>query len=277
MLSPENIIASAIKAYNPSEFVLMVSGGHDSVTNAHKSARVLKQMRKPFLVYHGDTTIGIPETQEYVSKICDLYDWSLEIRRPPNEEDWYDNIVAKHGFPGPTRQSHQFMYRRLKERALRHFVTHELKKTAHARENVLLLSGVRQDESIIRMGYDHVMSKDGSRCWVNPIFYWTEDDCKAYMEKHGIPKNPVKERICISGECLCGAFAKREEFMEIKHAYPSVYKRLCDLQKIAEQNGHPWDWASGPIEWEKNNPKGQMNMFMCVGCEKKREEQGEKQ
>jgi 3'-phosphoadenosine 5'-phosphosulfate sulfotransferase (PAPS reductase)/FAD synthetase len=267
----EDIIRKAIELYKPVNVLLMVSGGHDSVTNAHVSASILDKLKVIYSVYHGDTTIGIKEVQYYVADICELFEWSLYVRRPPNPEDWYDNIVAKHGFPGPTRSAHQFMYRRLKERALRHFVTHEIKSSPHARENVLLLSGVRKDESLIRMGYQETMSKDASRCWVNPIFYWSEQNCKDYMKKHNIPKNPVKEKICISGECLCGAFAKREEYMEIKHAYPEVFKRLQNLHRIATENGHPWDWASGPNEWKKEQKKSKM--FMCIGCEKKYEQQ----
>lgn len=269
MTTPEEIISGAVDKYKPVKVLLMVSGGHDSVTNAFVSSLILQKMGISFGVYHGDTTIGIPQTQQYVKDICEKYDWPLFIRRPPNPIDHYDNIVAKYGFPGPTKTSHQYMYRRLKERALRHFVTHEVKSSPHARQNVLLLSGVRRDESMIRMGYSEVMSKDASRCWANPIFYHTEDDCKEIMLLNGIPKNPVKERICISGECLCGCFAKLEEYNEIKNAYPEVYQRLERLREIAAENGHPWEWASGPNQWKKEQRQAK-NMHMCVGCEKKR-------
>lgn len=267
--TPEDIIREGLAKYKPVMVVLMVSGGHDSVTNAFESSMVLRRLAVNFVVYHGDTTIGIPQTQQYVKDICQLYGWPLYIRKPPNEGDYYDNIVKKYGFPGPTKTSHQYMYRRLKERGLRHFVTHEIKSSPHARENVLLLSGVRKDESLIRMGYSEVISKDASRCWANPIFYYTEDDCKEVMESNDIPKNPVKEKICISGECLCGCFAGQEEFLEICEAYPEVGERLKNLHKIAIDNGHPWGWASGPNQWKKEQDAAK-NMFMCVGCEKKR-------
>lgn len=266
---PEEIIDLAIKKYKPEKAVLMVSGGHDSITNAHLSASILYKRRMPFCVYHGDTTIGIPQTQLYVKEICKKYGWELHIRQPPNVEDHYINIVRKYGFPGATKTAHQYMYRRLKERALRHFVSHELKSSIYARENCLLLSGVRKNESLIRMGYNETMSKDFSRCWVNPIFYFTEEDCSDYMRSYNIPKNPVKEKICISGECLCGCFSCLEEYIEICTAYPEVGKILKELHKIAIENGHPWGWASGPNQWKKEQ-KASKNMFMCVGCEKKR-------
>jgi len=79
----EIIIKKAIENYKPSKFVLMVSGGHDSITNAHVSAAVLKKLEIKFVVYHGYTTIGIPETQRFVKDTCKAYDWELFIRAPP--------------------------------------------------------------------------------------------------------------------------------------------------------------------------------------------------
>jgi 3'-phosphoadenosine 5'-phosphosulfate sulfotransferase (PAPS reductase)/FAD synthetase len=181
--------------------------------------------------------------------------------------------VKKWGFPGPTSRSHQICYRFLKERALRKFVTYECKTAPKKRENVLLLTGIRKQESRIRMGYIDEAQKEGSRVWSNPIFWWSTEKCEQYMDKHQLPRNPVKDKICISGECLCGAFADHGEYMEIKESYPHVAQRIDELHEMAKENGHPWHWSSGPTEWYKNNPPGQLNMFMCVGCETKREEQ----
>ena len=269
MKQAEEIIFEAIETYNPVHVALMFSGGHDSLVNSCVSAAILEDKGIPFNVYHGDTTIGIPETQDYVKQVCKQFGWELVIRQPPDPLDHYESIVKKYGFPGPTKSSHQFMYRRLKERALRHWVTHEVKSSPKARENVLLLSGVRQDESVIRMGYNHTMSKDKSRCWANPIFYWTEERCQQYMKTFDLPRNPVKDKICISGECLCGAFASKEELTEIRSVYPHVAERIDELHELAKANGHPWPWTMGPKDWQKQNPPGQLKMFMCVGCEDK--------
>ena len=160
MKSPEEIIQQAIKEYRPVKFVLMVSGGHDSVTSAHVIAGILKDLKKDFVVYHGDTTIGIPETQEYVKMICNRYGWNLRIRKPPDKNDYYDSIVKKYGFPGRSRKSHQLCYRKLKERALRRFTSYECKSSLMARENELLTTGVRRSESKIRMGYRKEVTKD---------------------------------------------------------------------------------------------------------------------
>lgn len=269
MLPAKEIIIDAIERFKPVKIVLMFSGGHDSLVNAHVCANILEKLHYPFVVYHGDTTIGIPETQEYVKKVCDLFNWTLQIRRPPNEKDYYENLVKKFGFPGPTKLSHQIMYRSLKERALRRFVTYECKSKATARENVLLCAGVRKDESQIRMGYSEVTQKDGSKVWTNPIFYWSERDCENYMKGYNLPRNPVKDKICISGECLCGAFARKEEFAELKEAFPQTAARIESIHQLAIDNGKPWPWGIGPKEWRKGQLPKQQNMFMCAGCDKK--------
>lgn len=271
--TPETIIEYAVEAYNPVKVLLLFSGGHDSLCSTHKSASVLKEMGIEFIVYHGDTTIGIPETQQFVRDVCEYYNWNLEIRKPPKKEDWYESIVRENGFPGSTKIAHQFMYRRLKERALRNFITHECKSSPHARENVLLISGVRKSESAIRMGYSNPVQKQGSAVWGNPIFYWRETKCKAYMGACNLPRNPVKDNICISGECLCGAFAGREEFSEIEHFYPETADRIKNLHEKAKENGFPWPWSMGPTDWNKAHPEGvgELGFPMCVGCENKHE------
>lgn len=278
MKTPKQIIREAVLRFKPIMVVLMVSGGHDSVTNAHVSANLLREMGLPFVVYHGDTTIGIPQTQQYVKDVCKLYNWKLFIGRSRNKNDWYESLIKKYGFPGPTRISHQIMYRHLKERALNYFVTHQCKSSSYARENVLLLSGLRKMESRVRMGYTRECNKENSKVWVNPIFYFSEANVKEYMSTHSIPKNPVKEKICISGECLCGAFAGKEEWAEIKFHYPEVAAEIERLHEIAKANGHFWPWSMGPTEWRKRESgiaKNKKPSFMCAGCDDKRNFHGE--
>lgn len=265
----ETIVERAIKEFNPKGFVLMVSGGNDSVTNAHVTASILNKKGIQFTVYHGDTTIGIPETQAHVKSVCEKYGWHLEIRRPHGMT--YEDMILKWGFPGPTKRSHQIMYRMLKERALNRFITYTMKSSPLKRENILLFSGVRKDESKIRMGYTDEITKQRSKIWTNTIFHWTESDCDAYMKEQGIPRNPVKDKICISGECLCGAFAGKEELAEIKFNYPAVYERIVDLHKRASEKGFPWGWASGPSEWRKEMKLKNQLSFMCAGCETRKD------
>lgn len=270
---PEEIIRAAIDKHDPVYAMVLVSGGYDSITNAHVSIPILKKLGLDFVIYHGDTTIGIKETRQYVVDFCKANKWQLEIRKPPNRRDWYDETVKKFGFPGPTKFAHQIMFRRLKERAIKHFVTHEVKSKPYSRENVLLLSGVRKSESAIRMGYADAEIKDDSRIWCNPIFWWNDAQVLSYRKEKDIPVNMVKERLCISGECLCGSFANNGEYEEINRWYPEAGNQIYALWKEAKKAGHPWFWSEGPKSWQKNNPDGQGQLFMCVGCEERRQNQ----
>lgn len=263
------IIDQAITQYKPVQIALMFSGGHDSLTSTHMAATYLKELGRDFIVYHGNTGIGIPETREFVYQTVKKYGWKFYEGHA--KENTYKDQVTKYGFPGPTKTAHQIMYRLLKERPIRKFVTHHCKSTTHARENVLLITGIRQSESRIRMGYKDLISKDNSRVWVNPNFSWSEEDVEKYINENELDRNPVKETICISGECLCGAFAGKEELAEIKEHYPNTYEEIEQLHQLAIANGHQWGWASGPTEWRKDQKKSkQMKMFICVGCEDKR-------
>lgn len=259
----------AIQQYKPVKILLLFSGGHDSLCSTHYSASFLSSIGVDFTVYHGNTGIGIRQTREYVHRVVSGFGWQFHEGFPQPGQT-YEDIVRKYGFPGPTLQSHRYMYIRLKERALRNYVTHHCKSSPHARQNVLLLSGVRQSESKIRMGYKLHTQKQNSCIWSNPIFYWSEQDCKNYMHVHSLPHNPVKDAICISGECLCGAFAGREEWAELCAAFPEAAAEIKRLHQIAIEGGHPWEWASGPQAHYKRHPPQQLSMFMCVGCEEKR-------
>lgn len=278
MKAAKQIIAEAIEQYNPVKVLLMFSGGHDSLTSTHYAAQYLRQIGVDFTVYHGDTTIGIRETQDFVKQVCEKYGWDLAIRSAPDGHK-YEDIVRQKGFPGPS--AHRYMYIRLKERALLKYITHEVKSSSRAKENVLLITGIRKSESRIRMGYIHETQKDGSRVWCNPIFWWSEKQCEDYRAENNLPRNPVKDKICISGECLCGAFAAKEERAEIRACFPETEKELLRLEEIARKNGHPWPWGHGPNEWFEDHPPGVIDMFtnevnpgpggmyMCVGCENK--------
>ncbi|NRA48266.1 MAG: phosphoadenosine phosphosulfate reductase family protein, partial [Phaeodactylibacter sp.] len=237
-MEPENIIFEAVRKYHPVHALLMISGGHDSVSAATRSVAALDELRIPYSAYHGDTGTGIVETQEYVKDMCLRQGWQLDIRKPEPPYD-YESYVRKYGFPGPAQ--HQNIMRNLKEKPLRKFITHEIKSTPYARENVLLITGIRKSESLIRMGYTETTRKDNSRVWCSPIFYYSAEDVDMWMKTNSIPRNPVKDRICISGECLCGCFAKPEEGAEIKAAYPDAWEKL---QKLAKHS--PWKWGQDP-------------------------------
>lgn len=281
-----DIFRRAVDECQPSAVIGLFSGGHDSYTVTHFIAENFGD--RLTTIAHIDTGIGIPETQQFVVDRCEAHGWSLKIYRAlenvnakgePDPQD-YEEFVLKLGFPGP--HGHGMMYFRLKDRAVQRI-------TRDYGGRVMLVSGCRKEESTRRMGNTEEVQDRGKQIWVAPFTYMTGSDCAEYMSTHDLPKNPVKELLCMSGECLCGAFAKKNELREIEFWYPDVGKRIRNLEDRVRANGFPWGWEESPPQWWSDRKKaeraGQVDAFeeeakseiemLCQSCHYKQELAGE--
>lgn len=250
-------LTGALERYNPVACFALFSGGHDSLVSTHIA------MQHPAIqaVVHVNTGIGIEQTRQFVRDICARFGWLLLEYRAEDHGQYYERIVLENGFPGPGQ--HHKMYARLKERALR-----ALKRDYAPRQNMLLVTGIRRQESVKRMGIARPIQYQGSYIWTAPIVEWSADDCDAYMQQHGLPRNRVKDQLCISGECLCGAFARRGEMAELKAHYPEVHARIKALEARCQQAGVWHRWGSGgPPKWYRQEQAGQqVFMPLCSSC-----------
>jgi 3'-phosphoadenosine 5'-phosphosulfate sulfotransferase (PAPS reductase)/FAD synthetase len=214
---------------------ILYSGGDDSTVLAH-----LFRHRADHAV-HINTGIGIEETREFVRTTCRL--WGLPLIEESGES--YRDLVLAHGFPGPAH--HWKMYQRLKERGLRK-VRRQLVKNPR-RERVLFIAGRRRDESSRRNAVPF-HEREGSTVWVSPLAEWTKADLNAYRRVHpDVPRNPVSANLHMSGECLCGAFAKPDELDQIGFFYPNVAAEIRALEGAVRAAGHPearcqWGWGA---------------------------------
>lgn len=224
----------------------LLSGGHDSITATHLASR-----HPNFCgVIHIDTGTGVPETEEYVKNVCSFYGWQLLIQKPFLP---YESYLLKYGFPGPPL--HNFFYQRLKERPLDQIIKVLKKKHATGRNGkIALISGVRKLESQRRMLINDAPHSDGVKIWIPVIAEWSARDCAEYIENNDIPRNPVKETLGMSGECLCGAMAQPNEARLIAHYYPHVGRKISaweTLIKTARDIGlldippHQCQWGHG--------------------------------
>ena len=278
------IVSDALQAYQPSAMIGLFSGGHDNYTVTHFVASQFSDQLSA--VCHIDTGIGIPETQQFVVDRCDAHGWDLRIYRAmeninskgkPDPQD-YDEIVRRLGFPGP--HGHGMMFSRLKERQLR-----RITRDFISDRPVAFISGCRKEESARRMGTTEPVQDRGRNIWIAPFTYMTASDCDAYMRRHDLPKNPVKARLCMSGECLCGAFAKPNELQEIEFWYPDVGARIRRLEDEVRAAGFPWGWEESPPQWwidrKHANKAGQADAFaaeaeheiqmLCQSCHRRHE------
>lgn len=245
------IIDEALELHPASHLFGMFSGGHDSLCSSK-----LASLHPAFSgVAHIKTTIGIKETNEFVHEVSGLYGWPLKEYTAPVS---YRDIVLKHGFPGPG--GHLFMYTRLKERCIQFLVRDH--KT-HWKDRIGLVTGVRLSESVRRMGNVEPISRKGGQLWIAPILHWTDDDKIAFMARYNLPRNPVVDRLCMSGECLCGAFAKAGELTALGYEYPEMAKIIFDLQREAAALGVHAEWGTRPPGKPKAPTLGGM---LCSDC-----------
>lgn len=222
--------------------VIMWSGGNDSNTLAHMMRSILTHAG------HANTGIGIEDTRAFVRETCKAWGLPLIEKRPPIS---YEALVLERGFPGPAQ--HYKMYQRLKERCFRQ-IRAELVGNPR-KERVLFVAGRRRDESRRRAGKagkDQIplYERDGSIVWVSPMANWTKLDINTYRMVHpDVPHNPVSDHIHMSGECLCGSFAKPGELDSIEFFYPEVVKYIKKLEikvaakGIAEERC-TWGWGA---------------------------------
>lgn len=231
---------------------VLFSGGNDSTVLAH-----LMRSRATHAI-HCNTTIGIEQTRQFVRDTC--AEWNLPLLEEVAPKS-YRELVLESGFPGPAM--HWKMYQRLKERGLR-----QAKRRLVAdgrRERVLFIAGRRRLESDRRSDVPLHEWKD-SVIWASPIALWSKLDMNTYRLMYvgtddPVPVNEVSELLHMSGECLCGAFAKPNELDEIGAFFPEVRDYIEGLQREVRQiHGEPIDrWGHGSGARSKSGP-------MCSSC-----------
>lgn len=226
---------------------VLLSGGKDSMTAAH----VLQTEHMLAGVVVLDTGIYAPEWREWILDTCKDFGWRIEIFKT---KILYDNLVKKFGFPGPAL--HPMFMNFLKGRGIRQF--------SRKYPGQLLASGVRKQESARRWRNVKEWSYiEGSVIWA-PIYKMSDAEVWDYVKEHNLPKSPVYSTLGISGDCLCGAFARDTERLAIEEYYPSVFSRICSLEKECtdKPKGKTWGWCNG-----QTNKKNTINeQYICFDC-----------
>lgn len=222
--------------------VTMFSGGKDSTVLAHI-------MRGRTDCYgHANTGIGIPATRRFVRDTC--REWGVPLlERSPKPDRTYEAWVSRNGFPGPG--AHGKIYNRIKGSAFEQINAEMCPEPW--RQRVLFVAGRRFTESARREQRKiPVWEQRKSVVWVSPLRGWTNRDLIVYRRMHpDVPRNPVAEEIDMSGECLCGAFARPGE-LDLLAVYPPAAEPVAEIARLAElaqANGVPesrcrWGWGA---------------------------------
>jgi 3'-phosphoadenosine 5'-phosphosulfate sulfotransferase (PAPS reductase)/FAD synthetase len=260
------------------EVLALVSGGHDSLS----AMAVVRRSSRVELsgIVHVNTGIGIPQTRTFVKERAktlglDYYEVGVPCGEPGQVNEYrrlheeYPALIRKYGFPGPG--AHKYMYWNLKEKPLRRFLDERS-------DPITLVSGVRRGESDRRM--EHVDEEGISEylgyTTVSPLVDFTGLDVRRYRTALDLPMNPVKERLEMSRECLCGAFATRGELRMVRLFYPGVYRRILCLEAMVGAHTATDDGPKKTYgEWGHNRLKDReqaarqddQQMLLCDACE----------
>lgn len=251
------IIAEALDRYPIVARQILVSGGNDSSVLLHLARGYLDSSADDAVV-HVNTGIGIAETRQYVRDLCAA--WDLPLRELHPRDSYEDLVLGKvlartgpnagkrsvwKGFPGPP--GHTVMYRRLKDEPLQRNRASVVGTQGRVRK-VMYMAGMRWGESDRRFRNAAEIDPQGGIVWVSPIVHWTNEQMAEYRARCDVPRNEVSAHLHMSGECLCGAFAKPNELDEITFFYPETAARIRDLERQVEAAGIPackWGQASG--------------------------------
>lgn len=238
-----NTIQRAVDAYKLDAVFALVSGGDDSMAMLYAS------MNHPLFagVIHIDTLTGVTDTDawkhgknesvttRHVIETMTTLNIELIVKSPATH---YDQLVTKHGFPGPSQ--HGVMYRYLKERPLRQ-AKKEAKKLGG--ERIGFITGERKTESIRRFRNVTDAHKSEGVVWIPAIKNWTKSDCLMVLALSKISRNPVSIAIGMSGECGCGAYSSPSEKRVFDQLYPHTGKHIDFLetavQHMANYNAIP--------------------------------------
>lgn len=226
----------------------LLSGGKDSMTVAH----LLDQREELAGCLAIDTGISTPDWRPFIEQTCAEMDWPLVVVRTPES---YEDLVMRYGFPGP--DLHRVMFSALKGRGVRAF------RKMHP--GARLASGVRRRESQRRAQNVPVAGDFEGLPVVRPIEDWTTERVWAYVRAHGLPRSPAYETLHLSGDCLCGAYARPEEAPLLRMFYPTLAARLARLEAQVKPTGKPARWghgmgATGAIQ------QTALEAFACDAC-----------
>lgn len=224
---------------------VLYSGGTDSGTLFH-----LMRDQASHAV-HANTGIGIESTRQHVRDVCASWEIPLIEEHPPVS---YRDLVLERGFPGPAQ--HWKMYQRLKERCLDQ-ARRRLGVQRRRTRAVVFFAGRRREESRRRGAANDgagiaLHERDGSAIWVSPLANWTTLDLQTYRAMFtNVPVCQASRLVHMSGECLCGAFAKAGELDEIAEWFPDTAAHIRGLERDVEAADIPWPlnvwgWGANP-------------------------------
>lgn len=203
------------------------SGGRYSLTVLHLALRALGEVKAIYV----DTTISLPECNEYVKELCDEWGVDLTILERKDTDFW--RLVRKKGFPFFNMR---WCMEKFKFVPLRLF--NKVKKL-----DCLHVTGTNKKESTMRnkiydiRGIYHFNYNIGSYV-LHPILNWSKDMIKEYIEKNDLPINPCYKIYGENGNCYyCPYIKRREYYLKLSRLHPDLFQNIVRAELAMRNKG----------------------------------------
>jgi len=270
-LTPKEILDQAINDWNVDSFYVGYSGGKDSGIALDYTAKYFPNHFNG--VIFADKGIGTQATIDFVKKYCKERKYSLNIVKPENVirkktsiPFSYKNLVMRYGFP--SHSGHTMVMQQLKLFPIRQFIHQRIK----AGEKPCIITGIRKKESARRSrNYYTPIDKDGKMVYVKPLFYKTNEWVYRYFVENDVKRSPVYETLHLSGDCLCGCFAKKGEAKLLQMFHPEVYDKIVKLEnEFKKIKDHPYKafatWGNSKNSIKDVKSQSTIESYFCSDC-----------
>jgi phosphoadenosine phosphosulfate reductase len=212
---------------NGMDIVVNFSGGRYSLVLLHL---VLRALGKAKVVYV-DTTISLPECNEFVTEICDCWGVDLIVLKRKDVDFW--DLVKRRGFP-----HHRFRW------CMKEFKSVPLRLFSESFDGKLLhIVGTSKHESSFRKkvydirGMYHYNYSIKAFC-LHPLLDWTEEMVYKYLEDHHIPLNPCYEKYYGSGNCYyCPFISSLLYYSKLASLQPKLFAKIVEAEKAMRKGG----------------------------------------
>jgi len=203
------------------------SGGKYSLVLLHLALRALREVKALYV----DTTITLPECNEYVKGLCQ--DWGVELVIVRREDIDFWGLVKRKGFPTPRLR---WCMKELKFIPLKLLNKSVGGNCLHLTGTTMSESSKRREVYSIRGAY-YLNYIIGSYV-LQPILTWNEKIVNKYIEKHRLPVNPCYSLYGNEGNCYyCPHIKSREYYLKLAKTHPKLFSNIVEAEKNLRSGG----------------------------------------
>jgi phosphoadenosine phosphosulfate reductase len=207
--------------------VVNFSGGRYSMVLLHLASRVLKDVNAIYV----DTTITLPECDDFVKEICD--DWGINLKIIKRRDTNFWEMVKNWGFPG---RRIRWCMKEFKSNPLRLY-------NESINDDVLHIVGTSMHESSTRERIYSVRGKYHYNFNINsyilmPLINWTEDMIYKYIKDNNLPINPCYDKYYGGGNCYyCPFISSITYYRKLLELQPDLFYKIVDAEEAMRNKG----------------------------------------